>query len=261
MVELATREWGDEGNPLAILVHGVTSSSRTWWRVGPWFAATGWHAIAVDLRGHGSSPRVGGEPVGLDELAGDVYETVAGLPGAGEGVDVLLGHSLGALTVLRLRELHGAVARRIVLEDLPGLSSSDRKAISHGIEEDAAKVRRDSEAFAREQRAANPSWAEEDVSNGVTNMLDCDAGPVADLIRRGLRYDLVGQVVALDVPTLLLLGSEARDSRLRGEERVAVLNALQAGQAETLDAGHNVHRDDSDGYVRALGEWLGSPRD
>jgi pimeloyl-ACP methyl ester carboxylesterase len=259
-VELATREWGDERKPRAILVHGVTSSSRTWWRVGPWLAANGWHGVAVDLRGHGSSPRVGNEhDVGLDELAGDVYETVAELPGGWERVDVLLGHSLGALTVLRLRGLHGAVTRRIVLEDPPGPASSDPKEIARSIEEDAAKVRQDPEVFASEQRAANPAWAEEDVSNGVANMLDCDAGPVAALIRRGLRYDLVGQVGALDVPTLLLLGSEERDTLLRGDERVAVANALQGGRSKTLDAGHNVHRDDFEGYVHALDECLGGP--
>jgi alpha-beta hydrolase superfamily lysophospholipase len=33
-----------------VLVNGVTASTRTWWRVGPWFAENGWRAVAVDLR-------------------------------------------------------------------------------------------------------------------------------------------------------------------------------------------------------------------
>jgi len=30
---------------------------------------------------------------------------------------------------------------------------------------------------------------------------------------------------------------------------------------EELGAGHNVYRDDFEGYVRVLGGWLGGPRD
>ena len=59
-MRLALENWGEEDSPLAILVHGVTASSRTWWRVGPWFAENGWHAVAIDLRGHGASPGVSG---------------------------------------------------------------------------------------------------------------------------------------------------------------------------------------------------------
>jgi pimeloyl-ACP methyl ester carboxylesterase len=92
-LRLATKSWGEEGRPLAVIVHGVNASSLTWWRVGPWFAENGWRAVAVDLRGHGASPRMrGGER--LEDLAEDVYETVFEAPGT-NGADVLLGHSLG----------------------------------------------------------------------------------------------------------------------------------------------------------------------
>lgn len=75
---MASRTWGEEGRPLAVLVHGVTDSSRAWWRVGPWFAEDGWRVGAPDLRGHGKSPRIrGGES--LEDLAGDLSETLGGL--------------------------------------------------------------------------------------------------------------------------------------------------------------------------------------
>ncbi|HET9292413.1 MAG TPA: alpha/beta fold hydrolase, partial [Actinomycetes bacterium] len=81
--------------PLAVLVHGVTSSSRTWWRVGPALAGRGFRVVAVDLRGHGASPRtVAG--LALADLAADVAETVQG------PVELLVGHSLGALVSLEL---------------------------------------------------------------------------------------------------------------------------------------------------------------
>ncbi|MFL6009683.1 MAG: alpha/beta hydrolase, partial [Rubrobacteraceae bacterium] len=104
-----------------MLVHGVTASTRTWWRVGPWFAENGWRAVAVDLRGHGASPRMRGDE-SLGDLARDVHETV--LEGVGK-VDVLLGHSLGALVALKLCESHSEPARRLVLEEPPGSRSTD----------------------------------------------------------------------------------------------------------------------------------------
>ena len=64
---LAFESWGEEGLPLAVLVHGVTASSLTWWRVGPWFTQNGWRTVAVDLRGHGKSPRAA-DGLGLEDL-------------------------------------------------------------------------------------------------------------------------------------------------------------------------------------------------
>jgi pimeloyl-ACP methyl ester carboxylesterase len=79
-MRLALESWGEEGNPLAVLAHGITASSRTWWRVGPWFADNDWRAVAVDLRGHGKSPCVA-HGLGLEDQAGDLHETVAALLG------------------------------------------------------------------------------------------------------------------------------------------------------------------------------------
>ena len=46
-------EWGEPDDPPLLLVHGVTSNSETFWRVGPCVAAAGRRVIAVDLPGMG----------------------------------------------------------------------------------------------------------------------------------------------------------------------------------------------------------------
>ena len=258
LLKLATRSWGEEGRPLAVLVHGVTGSSRTWWRVGPWFAENGWHAVAVDLRGHGSSPRMsGGE--GLEDLAGDLYETVSGNLGSGAKIDVLLGHSLGALAALKLCETRGDLARRLALEDPPG-SDIDFEEVAVGVETDTVRAREAPDALEREQLDENPSWDEEDSAQSVAGMRECDTALVAELIRAGLRYDLVQLAGSLEIPTLLVLGSEERGSALPEPERTAVANALRKGTVRAFDAGHGIHRDDFEGYVRLLDDWLGGPR-
>ena len=70
-MRLSFESWGEEGRPLAVLVHGVTASWRTWWRVGPWFAEAGWRVVAVDLRGHGRNPRAT-DGLELEDLADDL---------------------------------------------------------------------------------------------------------------------------------------------------------------------------------------------
>ena len=258
-MRLETRSWGDEGRPLAVLVHGVTASVRTWWRVGPWFAENGWYAVAVDLRGHGASPRMrGGETLG--DLARDVYETVLEPAGAG-GADVLLGHSLGALAVLKLCQEYGEPARRLVLEDPPGSGSTDFAEVARESQAGAVLARGSPDEALRRNLTENPALAEEDARNGVAGLLDFDAGPFAGFLRNGLRYDLAELVGSVTVPTLLVLGSEQHGSMLPAPERTAVASSLRRGTVEELDAGHGVHRDDFEGYVRLLGSWLEGPGD
>lgn len=50
-------EAGDPSAPPVLLLHGWGCSAFTWRHVTPSLAAEGWHAIAIDLRGHGLSDR------------------------------------------------------------------------------------------------------------------------------------------------------------------------------------------------------------
>jgi pimeloyl-ACP methyl ester carboxylesterase len=254
-VRLTTRSWGDEGRPLAVLVHGVTASTRTWWRVGPWFAENGWRAVAVDLRSHGASPAMQGDEE-LGDLAADVYGTV--LEEAGTA-DVLLGHSLGALVVLKLCEGYGEPARRLVLEDPPGSESTDFADVARQLQASAVLARGSPEEAVRSTLIENPALTEEDARNSVAGLLDCDADTVAGFLRDGLRYELAEMVRTVSIPTLLVLGGEERGSVLIAPERQAVAGSLRRGTVEEFDAGHGIHRDDFEGYATLLGTWLGEP--
>ncbi|WP_141777138.1 alpha/beta fold hydrolase [Phycicoccus sp. SLBN-51] len=48
------REWGG-GNRYAVLLHGMSASSRVYHRLGPALADCGFHVVAPDLPGHGRS--------------------------------------------------------------------------------------------------------------------------------------------------------------------------------------------------------------
>jgi pimeloyl-ACP methyl ester carboxylesterase len=266
---LATRTWGPagaaarrparDGRPVALLVHGITSSSRTWWRVGPALVERGFAVLAVDLRGHGSSPRVtrGLSPA---ELADDVVETVeAELGPAGDGaptVDLLVGHSLGAMVALALLAPRPGYARRLLLEDPPGAHSIDRAELAKGIEHDTDRARRQPAALRAEMERDNPSWVPGEAERRVTDLAECDGAMLAGAVRRGLAFDLATPAAAVAAPVLLILAEEAAGSSLLGEDRAGLVRAVRHGTTKVLPAGHSVHREALPAYLAAVDGWL-----
>lgn len=264
MVRLATRSWGngDPGRPLALLVHGVTSSSRTWWRVGPALAERGFRVLAVDLRGHGESPR-GAIGLGPADLAADVAETAAaGADGSVDSraaVDLLVGHSLGALVALALLGGRPGFASRVVLEDPPGPNGIDWAGLADGIEQDVGRALREPEVLRGELEAANPAWAPGEAGRRVADLAACDAATVAATLRARMPFDLAGMAALVDVPVLLVLAEEALGSNLVGTDRKALVRALRQGTTRELPAGHSVHREALSGWLRSLDDWLAVP--
>jgi pimeloyl-ACP methyl ester carboxylesterase len=252
VVVLATREWGapeargreSKGRrALAVLVHGVTSSSRTWWRVGPALAERGYRVLAVDLHGHGVSPRT---QAGLSvaDLADDVAETVEAATAKAPAVpvDLLVGHSLGALVALELVGRRPGFARRLVVEDPPGSGSIDWADLAAGIEADTRRAVTDPEALRGDLEAANPAWPPGEAERRVADLADCDGQAVA----------------AAPLPVLLLLAEEALGSLLHGLDRKAAVEAMRHGTTRVLPAGHSVHREALDTWLAALDAWLAS---
>ncbi len=138
----------------------------------------------------------------------------------------------------------------------PGSESSDFEEIASMVESDVVRAREAPDEMKREQLEENPSWTEEDAENNVVSLRYCNAGPVAEMIRNDLRYDLSALVGSVEVPTLLILASEAQGSALPEPERTAVENVLRHGTVEVFDTGHSVHRENFAGYIRLLGGWL-----
>src|ERR1019366_4869846 len=139
------------------LLHGVTSSTATWWRVGPALAAGGWDVTALDLAGHGEGPRLPPEQGDLGTLVGAV------VPLLPPDLVVLVGHSLGAIVSLSLAARHPGAARGLVLEEPPAAAGASADQIADGIESGAQAVRADRDTFWQRVRQANPAWADADV--------------------------------------------------------------------------------------------------
>jgi pimeloyl-ACP methyl ester carboxylesterase len=229
----------------ALLLHGLMARSATWWRIGPALAGLGWRVSAVDLPGHGQAPRLPGA-ADLDELTAQLADR---LPAQ---VDLLVGHSFGAVAALALAGRRPEIARALVLEEPPGaLGDGDRLLLAWAIEADGAIVVDDRAALVQRERGANPDWADEDVTFSVDGIAAADVPAIVAALRAPPYVGLPVQLAATRVPVLVLAASEARGSALRGD-RSAVRELLPAGRFVELDGGHCLHRDRPADWLRAV---------
>jgi pimeloyl-ACP methyl ester carboxylesterase len=258
VVELAMHEWSQTGPgiraPSAVLVHGVTGWWRTWWRVGPALAERGWHVVGVDLRGHGGSPRIDGA-VTVPELADDLIATLENLA---PPVDLLLGHSLGAAVATDAAARRPDLLRRLVLEDPPSINRAGDTAWLANLERELSDARQSPEDEIARELSENPAWLPEDARQDVEGRRMADAAGILASMRQptGAR---VGEIVpGLAMPTLVILGGEAR-SVFAGDARRRLTDELPpSARLVVIDAaGHTVHRDRYDEYFAALLGWLG----
>lgn len=231
-MKLNTREWGT-GDRTALLVHGIMSDHRTWRRVGPALADRGYRVIAVDLRGHGESPRGEYSP---ELFAEDLVET---LPG---GAELAVGHSLGGLALsLAVERLAPA---RAVYSD-PAWASADPAQ-----QVDPALFVQFAQATREQITAMNPRWEEADVDVELATLALWDTDSAAFLGGKPLTGYLPRKPA---VPSLVQL---AENSFLIGPADAGLLSERGFGIRTVVGAGHTIHRDDFDGFLRSLDGWI-----
>lgn len=258
---LASRNWDPAATdltadpPTAVLVHGITGWSRTWWRVAPALAERGWRAVGLDLRGHGNSPPIIGV-ASAKSLAADIEVTMEHL--AIDRVDAIIAHSLGAAVTMELVHRRPEIARRVVLEDPPGQTRANDVAFQGNLEHEVLAARRDPEAEVRRELAENPAWLPEDARQDVEGRAICDLAGILASLRAdtGVRSPELAPV--LGVPALYLLADERRSAL--GPARALLIGALPPNaRLVELDSGHTIHRDRFDAYLAEVLRWLDEP--
>ncbi len=112
-VSLRTLSWGapSRERPSMLLVHGLASNAHLWDGVGAELARRGWHAVAVDQRGHGRSDH----PDHGYDFATVTADLVGVMEHHGLVRPLAVGQSWGGNVVVELAwahpdRIHGAVA-------------------------------------------------------------------------------------------------------------------------------------------------------
>lgn len=104
---------GPADAPTVVLLHGITSSVRTWEWLVPHMTPR-YRTVRLDFRGHGKSDRT----PGAYEMAGYVADAAAACR-TSDAPCIVIGHSLGGATTAGLAQRHPELVRAAVLEDPP----------------------------------------------------------------------------------------------------------------------------------------------
>ncbi|MCU0260707.1 MAG: alpha/beta hydrolase [Ilumatobacteraceae bacterium] len=229
---------GDPGAPPLLLLHGITSSGRTW----EWFVprlAERHRVLRLDFRGHGRS----GRAPGAYDVAGYVSDAAAACEQAVGGPCVVMGHSLGGGTAVTLAQLHPEWVSALVLEDPPIAPADDHAALDDNSLIEAFRLMREmvpqmqaggmtvdalAGLLAGMPTAAGRSMAESVHADAITataaSLLDLDAAVLDPLLERSIR-PVFDPHHPLDVPTLLITADPASPDCVARPADVARLTA------------------------------------
>ena len=203
---------GGEKPPL-VLVHGFTDNALYYSRFATLLADT-WDVIAYDCRGHGASDRANGLFEHEDRVA-DLLGVVRGL---GLERPVLIGHSMGAATIVRAVAEDESISRSIVLEDPAwwepptNLSAADRASM---MQQRSARNNAWHDSMVTLQagtweealvwrRSDSPLWDQEDIELSAASRFEVEL----DLFQYfpSVRSDYRSFVAKTRCPSLLVCG-------------------------------------------------------
>jgi len=233
--------WGDPGARPLLLIHGVTSSAATWWRIGPALAATGRRVVAVDLPGHGRTGHWRGRHRFRDNAA-DVAAFVRAAGLDRDGLQVV-GHSWGAMTAAALPAA-GLRPATLVLVDPPAL----RHAVMSEIASDATEqAYTDIEEARTAVRADSPGWDEGDIRAKAEALTQLDEAAARSVLLDtgdwdGGLADLADPATA-GIPVWLVRGDPATGGYVADEHVPAFAALIGAVHVITIPGGpHSPHR-------------------
>ena len=240
--------------PPVVLAHGATDDGRCWGRVAEQLEGD-YDLIAYDARGHGKST----DSVPDQPPAGDDLLAVA----AALGFDrpAAMGHSMGAGAVADAASRHPDALRAAILEDpgwrggpMPertGSSGKERARTLTGWVEGLQKLSLDEVIAAG--RTSMPTWHEDELPAWAESKLLFR--PAASGLGGGPRQDWREQAKAITVPLLLVCGdpSKALVDEAGADEAAQLCPTCEVVR---FDTGHNIRREDFDGFLAAVRAFL-----
>jgi pimeloyl-ACP methyl ester carboxylesterase len=255
--DLRVRVFGPEDAPTIVLVHGWTCALE-FWTLQIQALQDEFRIVAYDLRGHGGSAPSSGGDYSIDAQRDDLEAVLRAAVPAGERA-VLVGHSLGAMTIVAWAAGHGASLLDRVsavglfstgLDDLitsslilpaPGIGPRVQQELGQLLLGSKLPIpKRATPISSRVVRyvalcgAASPAT----VAFSEQLVLSCPRDVRANTGSAISRVELLQGLDAIDVPTTVLVG---RDDRLTPPVHAARMTAALSEVLELIelpDVGH-----------------------
>jgi pimeloyl-ACP methyl ester carboxylesterase len=179
-------DWGGDGRPGIVLIHGLSNTAWSWSPVARRLAAAR-RVVAMDLRGHGLSDA----PTGRYEpelLASDVIAVAEGSGALGAGGVVIAGHGFGGIVAAWAAAALGERCARLVLvdggwEDIRATSGNEPDEFLRGLDE-PPEVLRSMAAFLAERAGFDPAtWDTDQETAARATVVETPAGRVVPATR------------------------------------------------------------------------------
>ncbi len=273
-------DWGNEERPLLLLVHGGRDHARSW----DWVARElrhDWHVVAPDLRGHGDSAWAIGSTYALSDFVFDIAQLLEALD---DYPATIVAHSLGgAISLQYAGAFPEHVAKLVVIEGLgppPEILAKlrDRSGWQRlrewTVQMQALAGRHPRrypsiDAAAKRMLDENPFLSEEQARHltvhGVARNEDGTYGWKFDNYTRGFAPARFSEDEILEMrgrvscPVLLVRGTESWASDPAEDGRAAAFP--DARVANVAGAGHWVHHDRTEAFLRLVRGFLAEPRE
>jgi len=265
-IELAADEYAARTDPkgTALLLHGGGQTRHSWKGAAAAIAASGWHTLSLDARGHGDSGWAPDGDYSMQALVDDLTQVAREYHRP-----VLIGASMGGLTSLVAVGEGAVTARGLVLVDVaPRIEKS-------GADRIGAFMRANPEGFESLQAVAdavaayNPHRARPPRPEGLRkNVRLREDGrwhwhwdpafiqPVDDEPGRLVDPERLRDAArAVRVPTLLVRGVQSDVLSEEGAREFLQL-VPEARFVDVKGAGHMVAGDDNDMFAREVGRFL-----
>lgn len=245
--------WGPPDGAPVLLMHGVTSSARGWWRIGPALAAAGYRVIAPDLPGHGLTASWRGHAVFRDTAVDMAAFARAAFAGTAPANVRVVAHSWGAMTASWFPAV-GYLPGRLVLVDPPTIPLA---VISQLLEAPDDRYYDDVRTAVEAVGRQCPTWSYGDVAAKAESLTQFDEPAVRAILTENGNWDggleALSLAAARDVPTRLIRGDPANG----GYVPDAVLPLLRArlgleNVVTLTGAPHSPHRTHPIETTRAL---------
>jgi esterase len=265
-------DWGTEGRPPFVLLHGFSAHARYW----DSFAVhmrDDYHVYALDQRGHGDSAWADEYPPESMVSDLDVFVDRLGLQRF-----VLLGHSMGGGVAFRYAAEHPERVEKLIIVDsaLPNperiAAPNPNNSVQRSLAND--QFASEDEVFGhlmRQSPGANPDRVREVIpywfrrqNDGrytfkfdpkLRNRIGNGSPEQLEQLRRAAT-ELRSKINRITFPTLLLRGENS--DFLSPEAAQETVQALPNATLVTVPhTGHNIPSDDPRAFRAAVKEWLG----
>ena len=263
-INLHYLDWGNEGNPVLVLLHGLRGHAHSWDDVSAALSPNH-HVLALDQRGRGDT-----DWAEDGDYSGPAY--VADLIGFCEALKlesfILVGHSMGGRNSMAFAGSHAKMLQRLVIVDIgPTVDPRGGERITRELQQ----VPEEFESFeavvdymSQQNRFASDrvlrrrlQYATRDLANGKVGWR-YDLATIRDQRVNGTgapAADLWPLLPNITCPTLILRGKES--DLLPADVAAKMIETLPNGSVVEVErAGHMVFEDNPEDFISAIKGWL-----